>query len=150
MDKGTLLEWKVAPGTGVAKGDVVAVVDTSKAAVDVEIWRPGTVRNCWPSSARRSRSAPRSCALAPGERRPAGGRRRRDAPRRARAAAAAASPRRTVPAGDRGAGRARRSAQGRSRGDASRRASGVPAARRAGRELGLDLAGVTGTGAEGR
>lgn len=44
MDKGTLLEWKVAPGQAVHKGDVVAVVDTSKAAVDVEIWAEGTVQ----------------------------------------------------------------------------------------------------------
>jgi pyruvate dehydrogenase E2 component (dihydrolipoamide acetyltransferase) len=44
MDKGTLLEWKVAPGQSVHKGDVVAVVDTTKAAVDVEIWSDGTVQ----------------------------------------------------------------------------------------------------------
>ncbi|MDH5540986.1 MAG: 2-oxo acid dehydrogenase subunit E2, partial [Rhizobacter sp.] len=43
MDKGTLLKWNVAPGQAVKKGDVVAVVDTSKAAVDVEIWFDGTV-----------------------------------------------------------------------------------------------------------
>ena len=43
MDKGTLIEWKVVPGQAVHKGDVVAVVDTSKAAVDVEIWQPGVV-----------------------------------------------------------------------------------------------------------
>ena len=45
MDKGTLLEWRVTPGQAVAKGDVVAVVDTSKAAVDVEIWSDGTVQD---------------------------------------------------------------------------------------------------------
>jgi len=43
MDKGKLLEWKVKPGDHVKRGDVVAVVDTSKAAVDVEIWNEGTV-----------------------------------------------------------------------------------------------------------
>jgi pyruvate dehydrogenase E2 component (dihydrolipoamide acetyltransferase) len=43
MDEGTLLQWKVAPGDRVARGQVVAVVDTSKAAVDVEIWENGTV-----------------------------------------------------------------------------------------------------------
>ena len=43
MEQGKLLEWKVAPGQKVAKGDVVAVVDTSKAAVEVEIWEAGTV-----------------------------------------------------------------------------------------------------------
>jgi len=43
MDEGTLLEWKVKPGDPVKKGDVVAVVDTSKSAIDVEIWETGTV-----------------------------------------------------------------------------------------------------------
>ncbi len=43
MDEGTLLEWKVKPGDPVHKGDVVAVVDTSKSAIDVEIWQEGTV-----------------------------------------------------------------------------------------------------------
>jgi pyruvate dehydrogenase E2 component (dihydrolipoamide acetyltransferase) len=43
MDEGTLLEWRVKPGDAVHKGDVVAVVDTSKSAIDVEIWQEGTV-----------------------------------------------------------------------------------------------------------
>jgi pyruvate dehydrogenase E2 component (dihydrolipoamide acetyltransferase) len=43
MDEGTLLEWKVGVGDTVQKGQVVAVVDTAKAAVDVECWQPGTV-----------------------------------------------------------------------------------------------------------
>jgi pyruvate dehydrogenase E2 component (dihydrolipoamide acetyltransferase) len=43
MDEGTLLEWKVKPGDPVKKGDVVAVVDTSKSAIDVEIWETGTI-----------------------------------------------------------------------------------------------------------
>jgi len=43
MDKGTLLEWRVQPGDNVKKGDVVAVIDTTKAAIDVECWHDGTV-----------------------------------------------------------------------------------------------------------
>jgi pyruvate dehydrogenase E2 component (dihydrolipoamide acetyltransferase) len=43
MDEGKLLEWKVRPGDTVKKGQVVAIVDTSKAAVDVESWSEGTV-----------------------------------------------------------------------------------------------------------
>lgn len=43
MDEGKLLEWKVKPGDAVIKGQVVAIVDTSKAAVDVESWQEGTV-----------------------------------------------------------------------------------------------------------
>ncbi len=43
MDEGKLLEWKIKPGDRVKRGDVVAVVDTTKAAVEVEIWEEGTV-----------------------------------------------------------------------------------------------------------
>ncbi|PKO82802.1 MAG: 2-oxo acid dehydrogenase subunit E2 [Betaproteobacteria bacterium HGW-Betaproteobacteria-11] len=43
MDEGTLLEWKVKPGDAVKKGQVIAIVDTTKAAVDVESWQEGTV-----------------------------------------------------------------------------------------------------------
>ncbi|MDR8100458.1 2-oxo acid dehydrogenase subunit E2 [Burkholderia cenocepacia] len=43
MDEGTLLEWKVKPGDVVRKGQVVAIVDTSKAAVEIESWHEGTV-----------------------------------------------------------------------------------------------------------
>jgi len=43
MDEGKLLEWKVKPGDAVRKGDVVAVVDTTKAAVEVETWQEGVV-----------------------------------------------------------------------------------------------------------
>jgi pyruvate dehydrogenase E2 component (dihydrolipoamide acetyltransferase) len=43
MDAGTLLQWHVQPGDTVKRGQVVAVVDTSKAAVDVEIWQDGVV-----------------------------------------------------------------------------------------------------------
>jgi pyruvate dehydrogenase E2 component (dihydrolipoamide acetyltransferase) len=43
MDEGKLLEWRLAPGQPVRKGDVVAVVDTTKAAVEVESWQEGTM-----------------------------------------------------------------------------------------------------------
>jgi pyruvate dehydrogenase E2 component (dihydrolipoamide acetyltransferase) len=43
MDEGKLVQWKVKPGDAVKRGQVIAVVDTSKAAVDVEIWMDGVV-----------------------------------------------------------------------------------------------------------
>lgn len=43
MDKGTLLQWNIGPGDAVKRGQIVAVVDTSKAAVDVESWQEGVV-----------------------------------------------------------------------------------------------------------
>ncbi|MGW2374716.1 2-oxo acid dehydrogenase subunit E2 [Kitasatospora sp. NPDC001683] len=43
MTEGTLLEWLVHPGDRVARGDIVAVVDTAKAAIEVECFETGTV-----------------------------------------------------------------------------------------------------------
>jgi pyruvate dehydrogenase E2 component (dihydrolipoamide acetyltransferase) len=43
MEQGKLLAWHVKPGDPIRRGQVVAVVDTSKAAVDVETWNDGTV-----------------------------------------------------------------------------------------------------------
>jgi pyruvate dehydrogenase E2 component (dihydrolipoamide acetyltransferase) len=43
MDEGKLVEWLVKPGDVVAKGDIVAVVDTAKAAIEVESFRSGVV-----------------------------------------------------------------------------------------------------------
>ncbi len=43
MDEGKLLEWRVQPGDAVQKGQVICVVDTVKAAIDVECWHDGTV-----------------------------------------------------------------------------------------------------------
>jgi pyruvate dehydrogenase E2 component (dihydrolipoamide acetyltransferase) len=44
MDAGTLVEWHVAPGDRCRRGDVVAVVETDKGAIDVEIFLDGVVR----------------------------------------------------------------------------------------------------------
>lgn len=43
MEAGTLVEWRIAPGDAVARGDVVAVVDTDKAIIEVEIWEDGVI-----------------------------------------------------------------------------------------------------------
>lgn len=43
MDAGTLLEWRVKPGDQVRRGDIVAVVDTAKAEIEVEIFEDGIV-----------------------------------------------------------------------------------------------------------
>jgi pyruvate dehydrogenase E2 component (dihydrolipoamide acetyltransferase) len=44
MDAGTIVQWNVAPGSVVRRGDVVAVVETDKGAIDVEIFQDGVVR----------------------------------------------------------------------------------------------------------
>lgn len=38
LDVGTLVEWHVAPGGQVHRGDIVAVVETEKGAIDIEIF----------------------------------------------------------------------------------------------------------------
>jgi pyruvate dehydrogenase E2 component (dihydrolipoamide acetyltransferase) len=43
MDAGTLVEWLVAPGDVVERGQIVAVVETQKGAIDVEIFEPGEI-----------------------------------------------------------------------------------------------------------
>jgi pyruvate dehydrogenase E2 component (dihydrolipoamide acetyltransferase) len=43
MEAGTLIQWLVKPGQSVKRGDIVATVETDKAAIDVEIWVNGVV-----------------------------------------------------------------------------------------------------------
>ncbi|UCH24989.1 MAG: 2-oxo acid dehydrogenase subunit E2 [Trueperaceae bacterium] len=43
MDDGRLLEWYVKPGDAVKRGDIVALVDTDKAAIEIEIFEDGVV-----------------------------------------------------------------------------------------------------------
>jgi pyruvate dehydrogenase E2 component (dihydrolipoamide acetyltransferase) len=43
MDSGTVLEWLVHPGDSVHRGDLVAVVKTDKADIEVEIFEDGVI-----------------------------------------------------------------------------------------------------------
>ncbi|MGZ5405819.1 MAG: biotin/lipoyl-containing protein, partial [Nocardioides sp.] len=43
MESGMLLEWLVAPGDRVHRGDLMAVVDTDKSAVEIESFTDGVV-----------------------------------------------------------------------------------------------------------
>ncbi|WP_342240815.1 dihydrolipoamide acetyltransferase family protein [Inquilinus sp. OTU3971] len=43
MEAGTLVEWLVGPGDRVARGDIVAVVETQKGAIEIEIFDDGVV-----------------------------------------------------------------------------------------------------------
>jgi pyruvate dehydrogenase E2 component (dihydrolipoamide acetyltransferase) len=43
MTEGTLIEWLVKSGDQVHRGDLVAVIDTDKAAIDVEVFEDGVV-----------------------------------------------------------------------------------------------------------
>jgi len=43
MEAGTLVEWLVKPGDQVKRGDVVAVVETQKGAIEIEIFEAGQI-----------------------------------------------------------------------------------------------------------
>jgi pyruvate dehydrogenase E2 component (dihydrolipoamide acetyltransferase) len=43
MEAGTLIEWLVKPGDRVKRGDIVAVVETQKGAIEIEIFETGEV-----------------------------------------------------------------------------------------------------------
>lgn len=43
MKEGTLLEWRVKPGDRVKRRDIIAVVETDKAAIEVEVFEDGVV-----------------------------------------------------------------------------------------------------------
>jgi len=130
MDDGTILEWHVAPGARVKRGDVVAVVETDKGAIDVEIFMDGVVREI---------------VVAPGTRIPVG---TVIAMIDAEGAAAAPtlSPTPTpspAPAGE-GGGEGSSSAP-----PSAERQKVSPAARRRARELHVDVEALTGTGPGG-
>ncbi|MEX2036239.1 MAG: dihydrolipoamide acetyltransferase family protein [Xanthobacteraceae bacterium] len=43
MEAGTLVEWLVKPGDWVKRGDIVAVVETQKGAIEIEIYQSGQI-----------------------------------------------------------------------------------------------------------
>jgi pyruvate dehydrogenase E2 component (dihydrolipoamide acetyltransferase) len=133
MDQGKLLAWHVKPGDAIRSGQVVAVVDTSKAAVDVETWDDGTV---FELLVQPGETVPVGAVLAtvlePGE--------TAEHARQMQRNNAAPPPAPAAPAV--GVGPAAGSAPA-----GRRRVS--PAARKHAEDAGIDLAGVTGTGPGG-
>ena len=151
MEDGTLLEWCVKPGDRVKKGDVVAVVDTSKSAIDVEIWQEGTVDEL---------------VLKPGDKVPVGTvmillREAGDASAAPKTAAAPSPATATPVAPTSAAARAapltpgpraaeaRKAAEPSPVASAGERQRASPSARALAHELDIDLATVTGTGPHG-
>ena len=45
MDSGTLVEWLVRPGDKVARGDIIAAVETQKGVIEIEVFEEGTVHS---------------------------------------------------------------------------------------------------------
>ncbi|XKE46180.1 2-oxo acid dehydrogenase subunit E2 [Halomonas organivorans] len=134
MEAGTLAEWRVAPGDRVEKGQVIAVVETAKGAIDVEVFESGVVEECYVGPNTRVPVGTPLARIGSGERvvheGPAAG----TAPE-AETAAPSPGPRppSPEPRPDRGEGAPKAS----------------PAARRRARELELDLERVAGSGPGG-
>lgn len=131
MEMGKLVQWLVAPGGRVKSGDVVAVVETQKGAIDVEIFLDGVIEDLVPV----------------GTELPVGGvlARVREAGEAAQASppAAPAAPTRPAPPAP-PAEAAQPVAAG-----ARTRARVTPAARRRAGELGIDAEALQGTGPDG-
>ena len=45
MDSGKIIEWRIKPGDKVKRGDIVALVDTDKATIEVEVFENGIVES---------------------------------------------------------------------------------------------------------
>ena len=119
MDYGTVLEWRIRPGDRVRRGDVVVLVDTDKAEIEVETWESGVVEQI---------------LVAPGQKVPVGTVLATLKPE----GEASAAPERPAPAPREIPAR---------REPARTRAT--PLARRIAGELGVEVAGLKGTGPEG-
>jgi pyruvate dehydrogenase E2 component (dihydrolipoamide acetyltransferase) len=137
MDEGKLLQWLVAPGDAVKKGQILCVVDTAKAAIDVECWHDGIVQQLLiEPGATIPVGTPMALLREPGEAGAAPGPARVAAVTPVRAAIPAPAELRPVPAAPTTVSTAER-----------RRIS--PAARRRAQELSLDLARVPASGPQG-
>jgi pyruvate dehydrogenase E2 component (dihydrolipoamide acetyltransferase) len=138
MEAGTLVEWVRHPGDTVRRGDIVAVVDTQKGAIEIEVFEDGVLERI---------------AVQPGEKVLVGtllATIRTDAAQTAApppAAPAARPPDADVHAGEASAPEPGPRPPSRPPGSVHPRSS--PAARRRAAELGVDLATVTGTGPDG-
>ena len=120
MEAGTLIQWLKQPGDTLARGDIIAVVDTEKGAIEIEVFQDGVLDRT---------------LVSPGEKVPVGtvlasirGADEAAAPAPAPTAAPVSAP---APTSERHGPRV------------------SPAARKAAEDLKVDLANVTGTGPGG-
>lgn len=128
MEAGTLVEWLVKPGDAVRRGDIIAVVETQKGAIEIEVFQDGVVEEFLvPEGTRVPVGTP--LALIDGDAGRAGD--RAPAPNKTPSPAAQPKPQPVVQPQPAGAFRA------------------SPAARNLAGSLGVDLTGLKGTGPDG-
>jgi pyruvate dehydrogenase E2 component (dihydrolipoamide acetyltransferase) len=153
MTHGRLLEWRVRPGDRVRRGDIVALVDTDKAAIEVEVFEDGVVEALLVAEGERvpvGEALARLVSAGPQEAAETRGAVEVGArERRAGAAAVPSVPGRTIEAGPEPPREPaeKRPALGPAEPGARVRAS--PAARVLAAEEGVDLTRLTGTGPDG-
>jgi pyruvate dehydrogenase E2 component (dihydrolipoamide acetyltransferase) len=145
MEAGRLVEWRVKPGDPIKRGDIIAVVETDKAAIEVESFVTGTVdRLIAEPGERLSVGAVMAEISTTGVPQPA------TVPEPAAAAAAAPA---STPEGQSAAAgplHPRRAPETQQPSAvAAERVRASPLARRRARELGVDLSTVRGSGPHG-
>ena len=128
MEAGTLVEWLKRPGDRVRRGDIVAVVETQKGAIEIDIFEDGVIERCLVEPGTTVPVGTPLALIAGAQ--PAAAVKVLEIPATPAAAAPAAAPR-VEPAPE--AWRARAS----------------PAARRLASERGIALAGLSGSGPSG-
>ena len=139
MDEGRLDEWRVQPGDTVTRGQIVAVVETTKAAVEIECWHDGVVdRLLVPVGETVAVGTPLATLLEPGEKPDA-------QPAAAPSGEPAAAPAATAPA----ATDTPAPPQSTPAAPIGHRLWVSPIARRTAAALGVDLKTVDGTGPQG-
>lgn len=133
MSAGTLTAWLCKPGDEVRRGDVIAIVETDKADIEVEVWQSGVVERLLVEPGTKVPvGTPLAVILAPGEEPPELPEAPPEAP-----APPAPSP---LPA----------ARQARARTREAERLLISPSARQLAQDLGVDISSVTGTGPGGR
>lgn len=149
MKQGKLLRWLVAPGDEVQKGQSVAVVDTDKAAIEIESYESGTIETIWaepgetipvgqPIARVRGPDEPKSAESGPGKRTPRPSRPSASpGPAPSQSSAGREPPASTPP---------RAAAPERSPRAKQHRPRASPRARRLAAQAGIDLADVPGSG----
>jgi pyruvate dehydrogenase E2 component (dihydrolipoamide acetyltransferase) len=143
MDEGRLDEWRIAPGDTVTRGQIVAVVETTKAAVEIECWHDGVVdRLLVPVGETVAVGAPLAILLEPGEKPGA-------APPTPSAGGPASAPPATQPAAEPSSTETPPPLAATPAAPVGHRLWVSPVARRTAAALGVDLKTVTGTGPQG-
>ena len=126
MEAGTLVQWLKQPGDSLSKGDIIAVVDTDKGAIDIEVFQDGILDRV---------------LVSPGEKVPVG--------TPLATIRTIGQPDSAVPATIAPAGAATAAAVTPEPAPARHQQRASPAARKAAEELHVDIASVGGTGAGG-